>query len=442
MDIADNHRVNLYCSLLDVKPRILLTHFLKYMGIYVEEITKYTNYTPFQNALNIYLISDHYVNEVGNQLDLNNSDEKLYILLDGYTLPQAKNTIIYDSIQDEKFLKEIVVFIAYHLLQQASNLNIDFSFMLDFIPIYLQNKIYQTYHFNYSNITYNSNGKGLLTTQLKNTDIDIAYHYVNFENQIKKLNEAYIDRNSEINLKNVFYFYIEICAKIEKNVLYKQNNICLDEKELQQDIKKITSVLTFILNNSIAHILFAELNLCANNTKVTYNQYLDIHIQNTIPALYNTLVAQADIVNANPTQLLASINSLTKQMPDYFPFYFEATKIFFRKMQHYQLPETLMEMYQKFLKTIWQKKEEHLLSPDELIYVAIAYYHTYLYCYQYDPSIATEYQTALINLIKNEISNTTYFDLIWNHNEEDRKLYFPLIKERTEKKLKLILNRF
>ena len=128
-------------------------------------------------------------------------------------------------------------------------------------------------------------------------------------------------------------------------------------------------------------------------------------------------------------------------MPDYFPFYFVATRIFFRKMQHYQLPETLMEMYQKFLKIIQEKKEEHLLSPDELIYVAIAYYHTYLY-YQNVPSIATEYQTALINLIKNEISNTTYFDLIWNHNEEDRKLYFPQIKERTEKKLKLILNRF
>ena len=441
MNIADNYRVNLYCSLLDVKPRILLTHFLKYMSIYVEEITKYTNYTPFQNALKIYLISDHYVSEVGNQLDLNNNDEKLYILLDGYTLPQAKNTITYDSVQDESFLKEVVVFIAYHLLPQSSNLTIDFSYMLNFIPIYLQNKIYQTYHFNYSNITYNSNGKGLLTTQRENTDIDIAYHYMNFENQIKKLNEAYIDGNSEINLKNVFYFYIEICAKIEKNVLYKKNNVSLDEKDLQQDIKKMTSVLTFIPNNNLAHILFAELNLCTNNQQFAYMLYLDIHIQNTIPALYNTLIAQADIVNGNPIQLLASINSLIKQMPDYFPFYFEATKIFFKGYQQ-KFFATLMEMYQKFLKTIQQKKEEHLLSPDEFIYVAIAYYHTYLYCCQYDPSIATEYQTALINLIKNEISNTTYFDLIWNHNEEDRKLYFPQIKERTEKKLKLILNRF
>ena len=145
------------------------------------------------------------------------------------------------------------------------------------------------------------------------------------------------------------------------------------------------------------------------------------------------MIAQADIVNANPVQLLASINSLTKQMPDYFPFYFEATKIFFKGYQQ-KFFATLMEIYQKFLKTIHQKKEEHLLSPDELIYVAIAYCHTYLYCCQYDPSIATEYQTTLINLIKNEISNTTYFDLIWNHNEEDRKLYFPQIKERTEKK--------
>ena len=53
--------IRLFCSSMDVKPRVLLNHILRYMGFYTEEITETTIPSSMNSLADIFIVSDYYM---------------------------------------------------------------------------------------------------------------------------------------------------------------------------------------------------------------------------------------------------------------------------------------------------------------------------------------------------------------------------------------------
>lgn len=89
--------IRLFCSSMDVKPRVLLNHILRYMGFYTEEITETTIPSSMNSLADIFIVSDYYMEGREESLDIDTTEKTILICKDGWEIVSPKlHHIIYD----------------------------------------------------------------------------------------------------------------------------------------------------------------------------------------------------------------------------------------------------------------------------------------------------------------------------------------------------------
>lgn len=103
-------RIRMFYSNIDTKPRVLITHFVRFLGFYVDGITNKDNIvlSNVESMMDIYIISDAYVEERTISIDVEEEEKSILIYLDGWRAEDLKNAqfINYEDQADRVFLKQ------------------------------------------------------------------------------------------------------------------------------------------------------------------------------------------------------------------------------------------------------------------------------------------------------------------------------------------------
>ncbi len=97
--------IRLYYDSRDIRPYIILRHFLRYLGYYIEEVTERSNTGGQESVADIYIMSNLYMEGQSRRLDIE-EDKTIFVLKDGW---EADNSLISCvpyrlEITDEDFL--------------------------------------------------------------------------------------------------------------------------------------------------------------------------------------------------------------------------------------------------------------------------------------------------------------------------------------------------
>ncbi len=98
-------RIRMYYSNLDTKPRILISHFSRYLGLYVEDVAGNTKESDVESLADVYIVSDAYVEQTTPTLDIKNDDKTIIIYMDGWDseMQEKIHYIRYDGLSDQNF---------------------------------------------------------------------------------------------------------------------------------------------------------------------------------------------------------------------------------------------------------------------------------------------------------------------------------------------------
>lgn len=102
--------IRLYYDSIDVKPSVLIRHFARYLGIYVEENPDRDEDDSDNVSLaEIYIISDAYFGETEGFLDVSDEDRAILVLKDHFkTDDQRIKAVYYDDDADDANDKEFL----------------------------------------------------------------------------------------------------------------------------------------------------------------------------------------------------------------------------------------------------------------------------------------------------------------------------------------------
>lgn len=100
--------IRLFYNSLDVQPGVLLRHFLRYLGFYVDERTDKKWVRHWKSAVDIYIISDEYMSNRETVFDEVDLEKTIYVLKDGWVIDnQISNVVYYDEAAQDEFLPKI-----------------------------------------------------------------------------------------------------------------------------------------------------------------------------------------------------------------------------------------------------------------------------------------------------------------------------------------------
>ena len=83
-------RIKLFYNIVDTKPRVLISHFVRYLGFYVEDIIANNRGSNVESLIDIYIISDAYVDKNSVELDIIDEKKTIMIYMDGWTIEGAQ----------------------------------------------------------------------------------------------------------------------------------------------------------------------------------------------------------------------------------------------------------------------------------------------------------------------------------------------------------------
>ena len=98
--------VRLYCNSMDVRPSVLVRHFVRYLGLYVEENSEKGNTSSYSLA-DIYLVSNEFFGDEDTNLEIPYEDKAILIMMDGFRTDDSRVKTVYysgDSAHDREFL--------------------------------------------------------------------------------------------------------------------------------------------------------------------------------------------------------------------------------------------------------------------------------------------------------------------------------------------------
>lgn len=414
-------RIRMFYSNVDTKPRVLINHFVRYLGFFVEEITGDTMESDVESLLDIYIISDAFIEENSIRLDIKNEEKTILIWLDGWRTELAQDmfAIRYDeSMEDADFLEEF----CYYMTKILST-RIDFSRRLigsvddveevldDFIGIYIDNNILQM---------------SLFARCYYASDELFAVAFQAYKDFILGLGE----------IENKYLFgdlvrYMELLACYELDMICKRNSYSMKYKPdiLHEESK---ALLRKYVENEELHILQADINLYLRRIwNKAGNEYADIRLRD---CAYMYL-KQGDILRKHVNDLETAISAYeeaVKRKADYYIAYYRMGKCY-KKLRQY---ENAMQSYQQVYVILERRYQLHVLSPLEITYLFKAANKLVEISEidLYSSRLAKQF-AELAEKVKNEIIIGNYFKEVWNDVGAFSR-YFPLVKNELRNRLK------
>lgn len=96
--------VRMYYNSVEVMPKILISHFLRYMGFYIEEITDGTEPSSKESSLDVYIVSEEDVKQNQGGIRINDIEKSIIIWIkdDPAKIENNDQFVIYQPRQNKE----------------------------------------------------------------------------------------------------------------------------------------------------------------------------------------------------------------------------------------------------------------------------------------------------------------------------------------------------
>lgn len=418
--------IKMYCSDADIKPKVLLGHFLRFLGFYIESITNEKNIREeVESLIDIYIIGDEFTEQNDGLLDYMENEKTILILKDGWTfVDEHVRSIRYDGLSEQNFLLELV--------QHISDI------------IYHQDKEYECLFQNLKQwellanwVARNYSRNQLLKAQLfTRCFLEQDEYYYSAMNSYKN----FID-SIEVFQRHLYDFdyweYVLLYAKYEVNLICKKNNFVqkYDNNDL---LNQCELLLEMYEENEELHLLKADIlyELLEENVDAC-NTYTNLEISHCAYAKLKSGKIFKDYLEDYMSAILVFKSAINEQK-NYFQVWYQLGDTY-EKIGEYK---KAVYAFNSILQILNEKYKKRILAPLELEYLYKAtmriaiIYKLYLMDYQ----TAEQYNRMAI-YIKEKSPIEEYVKLMWEDDEEYESIILKIneaIEEHVNIKLEEI----
>ena len=407
----------MFYSNVDTKPRVLISHFTRFLGFYLEGITNKENTVEsnVESIVDIYVISDAYVEERTTVLDVKEEDKSILIYLDGWgsdDLLDIPFIYYYDDLSDLLFLQKLSEHMlriiakrtdrSKRLFDSTRNLR---HLLDDLIQYYIENNILQVTLFASCFYAQRSFYK---VAQRK---------YLRF---ISQLEQIYISDNDSDLMK-----YITIRSRYEVDLICKVNHFeyYFDPVRLQEECEEL---LRKYVDNETLHILQADIDFKLNGIwNKAGNEYADIRLADCAYAY----LKQGNILQNYVRDLEAAANAYkiaAEKKKDYYLAWYRIGECYEKQIKY----TDAVAAYENVCTVLAGRYYRHVLAPLEIMYL----YYAVMKIARINEVIVKNYDLSkyyrnLADNILKEIDREDYFRTVWD-DEGAYKRYFPLIRDK------------
>ena len=399
--------IRLYYGSDCMQPKLLLSHFFRCIGFYVEEISGQARVSKAEPAAEIYLISFEYVQEHGKLINFEKPENKILICFGGFrtdAFEEGLQVIDWKENNDLGLLQDVI---------RALN-------------AILQSKKEQPDHIYSGCKAWKDLVEAAARFYVKNELMPIirySHYFYGEKHLFQRIYRAYTQYIADLQsldefLQEDLLQYMILYAKFELDLSCKKNHYILwtDSKGL---IVECETLIKKYNTNEELRIMLADARFELEND---WLQALDDY---QFPGLWHcrySYLKCGRIVRLYMKEYVSAINILKKAL-EFKSDYFEA---------EYQLAECYEAMglytkactvYENIMKQFKQKYSVHMMSPFELEYLYKAMVKIALISQNHllDLLTASEYVKESEKL-KKEITNHKYLELIWPGVMEDDEL--------------------
>lgn len=413
-------RIRMFYSNIDTKPRVLINHFVRFLGFYLEGVANKENTVKsnVESMVDIYIISDAYVTERTTIIDVKEEEKTILIYLDGWGSDARQDISViryYNGMSDLLFLKKLSGHMLRILAGRADRTKrlFDNAESLRYIlnsltKYYVDNDILQVTLFASCFYAQNSFYTVALTK------------YLRFISQLELLDTP--DHDSDL-MK-----YIRIRARYEVDLICKVNHFeyYFEPVMLQEECEEL---LRKYVDNETLHILQADIDFKLNGIwNKAGNEYADIRLADCAYAY----LKQGNILQNYVRDLKGALNAYriaVYKKEDYYLAWYRIGECYESQVKYTEA----VDAYEKVYMILSGRYYRHVLAPLEIMYL----YYAVMRIAMINEIIIKDYDLSehyrdLADNILGEIAIKNYFQEVWNDDGAYRD-YLPLIQEEMKK---------
>lgn len=401
--------VQLFSGDVDIKPKLLLTHYLEYLGFMMHNICFESKYY-FENTLvNVVILSKDYY-ELNFEISNYNT---IFICKDNYYVENALYIIDFDdNLSSNDFIEQFSACLIEIL--EKSSITFENTLLKDVSDVGSTIRI--------------------ITNQYISDDLFLSFFTQSFvfDDLFCSILERLSSFSSALSQveSNDLIRYSRLKAEYESHLLTKKLYGVKD----QSVASLISNILNMLNKNNRKQFRFLYasclLNL-KNNWPYACNQYADQSLIWNSSACFERARILADYAN-DYNSALYFYQWTTELKNDYFEAYFESGKCWYRQNKF----DAALIMFEKTLEVLNSKLVKHLLSPIELEYffdTLQSIIHIYKYAIG-DSYMASKYEGCL-PIIQNEIYQTRFLNYVYFDDYFDKDLVNKRVIEKLSNKM-------
>lgn len=412
-------RIRMFYSNLDTKPRVLISLFLRYLGFYVEDIAGNTKDSDVESLVDIYIVSDEYVKQTTQSLNIKSEDKTILIYMDGWGAEEQKkiHSIQYDEQSDEEFLIQL-----WNCMSDILFARMDINRRLigsspsvretvpEFIRLFVGNNILQMALFARCSLAHRDIFKVAL------------YKYANFIERLEKLQSP--------DFENDLLKYMHLLALYEVDMICKVNSYRAYRPPMSVQ-EECEVLLRKYGDNEELHIIQADISLNLNGVwNKAGNEFSDIRLTECAYAYLRRGNIQRNYVRDRDAALYEYENAV-KRKEDYFIAWFQMGECLKEQMKY----RRAVMAYAKVVEILRGRHYRHVLSPMEIGYLFKAVLEIAQICkLEFKDGEGIGRYVRLAQLIRKEASSNRYFRVVWD-DANALKRFFPLIEKRVNEEL-------
>ena len=412
-------RIRMFYSNLDTKPRILISHFSRYLGFYVEDIAGNTKESDIESLLDIYIVSDAYVKQTSQSLDIKNENKTIVIYLEGWDSEEQKNIhfIRYEEQCDEEFLQQFwdcMFHILFARMDIFKRLIGSSQFVKEtvsrFITLYVDNNILQMSMFTRCSPAH----RDMFKTAL--------YKYNNFIEKIGEMNGKASGDDLVKYMRLLALYEIDMICMVNSYRTYMPPMIVQEECE---------TLLRKYGDNEELHIIQADISLHLNGVwNKAGNEFSDVRLTKCAYTYLRRGNIYRNYVRDREAALYEYEIAVEKK-EDYFIAWFQMGECLKEQMRY----RRAVKAYGKVVEILRGRHNKHELSPLEIEYLFKAVLEIAQICEREFKDLEEAQRCVkLAQFIRKESSSDKYFRIVWD-DERALKRFFPLIEKRLNEEL-------
>lgn len=360
--------IRLFYNTMDIEPSVLLHHFSRFLGFYIEANTKESESLGIDSLVDIYVIGDRFAKDERLVVDIENEEKSILILKNGWSASGlGLRTINYEDDMDMRwFLHELVDELANVLIGNET-----------LSPRILQmgyDWIRTMHHIADAYAEVNLLEASLFSRCFyKQEDL---YHwsmkkYKRFINRIEDY--ATVSENSDL------LRYVLLYVKYEVDLVCKNNNLkSLYNSEML--LLECEELLDRYEENEELHLIRADILYELQGKWLDAAEcYLDYETKHCGYAYYKCgKVLRSEVREYDDAIWL--LNNAINYNKDYYQAWYQLAETHFGKKEYHEA----IKCFERITDILREKFLEHILSPWELEYLYKAFLR-----------IATIYKTCL-----------------------------------------------